>query len=266
MARVRLQERKAAMEDAGKICVAIPVEIGDEVPTKKLLFTFVVNKTMKKTIAGNETQTADELLQRVWKYYPQAKVGESWEDYALTAVGKAVYMAGPHRIYDIEYIQRCALSNTEIQLTIIKRSDIDVRKEDSPYIFETEEKFLDTDPVIHYDHAILSSGKGVPGLKSVWDIQTPFTVTVKSVTNIPAVQSKYQAVAFLHMTILCGDEYLFGPTRTKEINLTGNSISCVSSLLGIFFFSPELIFPKLQLYLAQQHSALRPPPREQTGV
>lgn len=229
MARVRLRERRAALEDAGKIRVNIPVAIGDEVPTKKLFFTLVINKTMKKMVVGNEVETADEFLQRVWKYFPASKAGELPQDYALTAVGKAVYMAGPHRLYDIEYIQRCALSNTEIQLALIKRSEIDVRKEDSSYLFETEEDFLDTDPVIHYDHAILSSGKGVRGLKSVWDLKNAFEVTVKTIANIPVQQlsTKYQTVVYLHMTIMCGAEYLFGPTRTKEVALTGNSVSYV---------------------------------------
>lgn len=223
MARVRLQERLAARAEESAIGVGIPVEIGDEPPTKKLLFTLAINKTMKKTVAGNETETADEFLQRIWKYFPQSKSGESWQDYAIAAVGKAVYMVGPHRIYDIEYVQRCALSNTEIQLTIIKRSEIESNTEEVPYIFQTEEEFLDTDPVIHYDHAVLSSGKGVPGLKSVWDIETAFAVTIKSLTNIPPLQSKHQVVVYLHMTIMCGDEFLYGPVRTKEAPLTGTS-------------------------------------------
>lgn len=243
MARVRLQERRAAMEDARRIQIGVPVEIGDEVPSKKLLFTLVVNKTMKKTVAGNENETADDFIQRVWKYFPASKSNESWQDYALTAVGKSVYMAGPYKLYDIEYIQRCALSNTEIQLTLIKRSEIDCRKEESTYIFETEEEFLDTDPVIHYDHAVLSSGKGVPGLKSVWDIQTAFNVTIKSITNVPLVQSKYQVVAYLHMTILCGDEYLFGPTRTKEIPLTRSNRTYVAHF---FWCSVDLFLSPYQ--------------------
>jgi hypothetical protein len=43
-------------------------------------------------------------------------------------------------------------TNTDILLVLVKKKDVEVPQNDTPYDFQIEEEFLSTDPVIHYDH------------------------------------------------------------------------------------------------------------------
>eukprot|EP01126_Amoeba_proteus_P051292 TRINITY_DN6117_c0_g1_i22.p1 TRINITY_DN6117_c0_g1~~TRINITY_DN6117_c0_g1_i22.p1 ORF type:complete len:751 (+),score=168.27 TRINITY_DN6117_c0_g1_i22:90-2255(+) len=88
-----------------------------------------------------------------------------------------------------------------------------------------EEDFLDTDPVIRYDHAELTSGRGPRGLRSVWGLEEPFEVVIRSVSNLPTLVYKGPVSAFIDMNIMCGDEVLFGPARTKEVAVPVGSTS-----------------------------------------
>ena len=49
-------------------------------------------------------ETCDEFVERVFKHFPESKeANNKAHNFALTAKGLAVYLAGPHRLYDVEY-------------------------------------------------------------------------------------------------------------------------------------------------------------------
>lgn len=67
------------------------------------------------------------------------------------------------RLFDLEYLQRCVATNTEIVMYLAPRRNLHALTDDSRYLFEAEERFLATDPVVHFDHAVLQSTlAGVP--------------------------------------------------------------------------------------------------------
>lgn len=74
---------------------------------------------------------------------------------------------------DFEYVQRCVATNEDIVVCLIPRADVEGKcfqivfcihligpEINAKYTFEDEEKFLSTDPVIHYDHPELKIPPG----------------------------------------------------------------------------------------------------------
>lgn len=126
------------------------------------------------------------------------------------------------------YLQRCISTNTDINLLLVKKKDVEVLPDDSPYDFQIEEvwsatsaeltnqEFLSTDPVIHYDHKELKIATGTSlapivttspkthEVVSVWDIQIAFRLKAVSVSNVP-FSGKNMAV-FVSIRLFCGDE------------------------------------------------------------
>lgn len=62
------------------------------------------NTCLLLTIISVE-DTADNFLERVWKYFDESKNKElNYLDYTLVAKGLSVYAAGPIKLSDLEYV------------------------------------------------------------------------------------------------------------------------------------------------------------------
>lgn len=102
----------------------VPVNLGDSrITGSDVLADLILESATKKVkrcqiwlltviqIKVEPNETADMLLHRVWKYFPQAEKG-SMDDFVLGIAGKAEYIAGPHLVYDFEYDTPLQLEST----------------------------------------------------------------------------------------------------------------------------------------------------------
>jgi len=227
MARIRLQERINMEQEKKKITSLVPVALGDEPPCKKVIITLITSGDSTKKVPCAPEDTADGFLEKCFKYFPEHKdSSKKWSDYCLTAKGLNAHIAGPHKIFDIEYIQRCSLTNTEICLCLIPKKEVEVSKQEGRYIFEAEENFLSQDPVIHYDHQKITSGQGPANVKSVWDLTETFQVQVVSVINLPSSLIVKGSTVSVRMTIICGGsvaDLIHNPLQTKDVAVANDS-------------------------------------------
>eukprot|EP01126_Amoeba_proteus_P004228 TRINITY_DN11421_c0_g4_i3.p1 TRINITY_DN11421_c0_g4~~TRINITY_DN11421_c0_g4_i3.p1 ORF type:complete len:857 (-),score=216.68 TRINITY_DN11421_c0_g4_i3:53-2623(-) len=203
---------------------------------------------MKSVIEIKADETADMLLDRTWKKFPQSKEGKDKEDFVLCVAGKAEYIAGPHLVFMFDYVQRAHQSGIPLPLTLKSAEQFKKNStEEDKYIFEVEEQSLSTDPVIKYDHRLFArvqhksqnnhlvrlsyypqSLASTPrifhdpapqdvNIISVWDIHQYFKVKVCGCMNIVAKQpSTYQSV-LVNMQVVHGDVLLCPPQETQAV-------------------------------------------------
>lgn len=225
MARVRLQERQNVKRVESNFGVNFPIVVGDDPPSKNFLVILLVSKATTKKVSVNVEDTADSFLERVWRYFDESKNKDlNYLDYALVVKGLSVHAAGPVRLRDLEYFQRCIATNTEIVLYVTPRKAIQSKKVETSYLFEAEERFLETDPVVHFDHVQISQGRGPLDIKSVWDFNNFFAVRIESATNLhllPGASGLKQMNVSVRMQIMCGDEVLW---PTKEMLQESKSV------------------------------------------
>uniref|UniRef100_A0A6B2KX87 phosphatidylinositol 3-kinase n=1 Tax=Arcella intermedia TaxID=1963864 RepID=A0A6B2KX87_9EUKA len=234
-ARIRLQEMRYVRERRKLINHNVPVNIGDDVimkrlknsntlvPKTEIFITLVLSKDQKKKVKASVEETADSFLEKNWKYFPISREGNQWRDYVLKVVGSDEYFIGPHKMSEFEYIQRAESTNTETKVAPILRKEVEVERTDS-YIYEREEEFLSTDPVIRYDHAELS--KALNGgneliqsmnLLSVWDLTTEFKVRIAGLDSLPLSLPFKTTYISVSLTVYCGDQPICAPQETVAI-------------------------------------------------
>lgn len=144
---------------------------------------------------------------------------------------------------------------------VAPRRSVQKYKNETPYLFEAEERFLEHDPVVHFDHVQISQGtphyhhhyysffylfscyflflksflyllifflgRGPPDIKSVWDINTLFAVRIESISNLhllAAASTIKQMSVYVKMKIMCGDEVLWpNKDNLQDSKVTGTT-------------------------------------------
>lgn len=110
----------------------------------------------------------------------------------------------------------------------VPRSAVEAKSDASEYLFEKEEEFLDSDPVIHYAHSELTqigtgntmarSAYNAMHLVSVWDLQVKdFRVKIVQCDNLPPDPSSKGSLVFLKVGIYDGTELLSQEQITMQM-------------------------------------------------
>lgn len=70
-----------------------------------MLLILRISKDMSKKVAVTAEDTADDLLERFWKYSSASQEGKQQRDYVFKVAGIREYFLGPHKFFSFEYVQ-----------------------------------------------------------------------------------------------------------------------------------------------------------------